>query len=60
MARFRTKRTSSGSGGIGTMVKIVLVLIVVVIGGGVAFLATWDMPAPTATTEKVISNDRFK
>ena len=42
------------------MVKIILVLIVVVIGGGVAFLATWDMPAPTATTEKVISNDRFK
>ena len=61
MARFRAKRTGNGSGvGIGTMVKIILVLIVVVIGGGVAFLATWDMPAPTATTEKVISNDRFK
>ena len=42
------------------MVKIVLVLIAVVVIGGVAFLATWDMPAPKVTTEKVIPNDRFK
>ncbi len=60
MARSRTKRAGSGSDGIGSMIKIVLILIAVVIVGGVAFLATWDMPAPKVTTEKVISNDRFK
>ena len=61
MARIRTKRTSGGSGGgIGTMVKVILILVAVVLVGGVAFLATWDMPAPKVTTEKVISNDRFK
>ena len=42
------------------MVKIVLILVAVVIVGGVAFLATWDMPAPKAMTEKVIPSDRLK
>jgi hypothetical protein len=60
MARYRAKRTASSTGGIGIMVKIVLVVIGVVIVGGVAFLATWDMPAPKVMTEKVIPNDRFK
>jgi hypothetical protein len=27
--------------------------------GGI-FLATWNIPAPTATIEKVIPNDRFQ
>jgi len=42
------------------MFKIILALVAVLIIGGVAFLATWDMPPPTATTEKVIPSDRFK
>jgi len=42
------------------MVKIVLVVLVVVLVGGLVLLATWDMPAPTTTIEKVIPNDRFK
>ena len=42
------------------MAKIILILVAVVIVGGVAFLATWDMPPPTATVEKVIPSDRFK
>jgi hypothetical protein len=42
------------------MVKIILIVAAVVVVGGVAFLATWDMPAPKVTTEKVIPNDRFK
>jgi hypothetical protein len=42
------------------MFKIILVVVAVLIVGGVVFLATWDMPPPTATTEKVIPNDRFK
>ena len=42
------------------MVKLFLILIAVALVGGVAFLATWDMPAPKVTVEKVIPNDRFK
>ncbi|MGB1875548.1 MAG: hypothetical protein ACPHGY_01310 [Rhodospirillaceae bacterium] len=41
-----------------TRTLIVLVLFLVV--GGAVALATWDMPAPTATREKIISNDRFR
>ena len=33
-------------------------LLLSIVGGGV-FLATWKIPAPTATVEKVIPNDRF-
>ncbi len=60
MVRYRTKRVGSTSGGLGIMVKIILVLIAVVVVGGVAFLATWDMPAPKTTIEKAIPNDRLK
>ena len=42
------------------MTKYILILVAVILVGGVVFLATWDMPPPTATTEKVIPNDRFK
>ena len=42
------------------MAKFLILLVLVLIVGGAAFLATWDMPAPTATVEKVIPNDRFK
>ncbi len=36
-----------------------VVLILVAIAGGLVFLATWDIPAPTTTMEKVVPNDRF-
>jgi hypothetical protein len=42
------------------MAKILIVLVLVILVGGAVFLATWDMPAPTATVEKVIPNDHFK
>ena len=38
---------------------IVVALLAVVVAGGVAFLATWDIPPPAARVEKVIANDRF-
>ena len=38
---------------------IAVLVAVVVIGGGLAFLASWDIPAPTVTMEKDIPNDRF-
>lgn len=42
------------------MVKLLILLVLVAIVGGTIFLATWDMPPPSAVTEKVIPNDRFK
>ena len=42
------------------MAKIILAVVAILLIGGVVFLATWNMPPPTATTEKVIPNDRFK
>lgn len=41
------------------LVILVLVLLVVLIGGFAAFLAAWDIPAPSAKIEKVIPNERF-
>ncbi|HEX9808933.1 MAG TPA: hypothetical protein VGC25_04935 [Alphaproteobacteria bacterium] len=38
--------------------RIVIAFLLVLIGGGAAFLATWDMPPPSAPVEKVIPNDR--
>jgi hypothetical protein len=37
---------------------ILIVLFVLITGGGV-FLAMWDIPAPSATVEKTISDERF-
>ena len=37
---------------------IALSILVGIVGAGV-FLATWQIPAPSAQVEKVIPNDRF-
>ena len=37
---------------------IFFIVLIMIVGGGV-FLATWDIPAPAATVEKVLPNDRF-
>ena len=39
--------------------RVVLLLVVLLVVGGAVFLATWDIPAPVATVEKVVPNDRF-
>jgi hypothetical protein len=41
---------------IGLMVGAVIVVILV---GAGAFLATWNIPAPSTTVERVIPNDKF-
>jgi hypothetical protein len=44
------------------MAKIILatlLVLVVLLVGGFAFLAFWDIPAPTAPVEKVIPDARF-
>lgn len=40
------------------IVVLILAFIVVAVGGFVV-LASWDIPAPTSTMEKVIPNDRL-
>lgn len=34
-------------------------VLVLVVGGSIAFLATWDIPAPRSKIEKVIPADRL-
>lgn len=41
------------------ILRILLVLIVVALVGGAIFLANWDFPAPSATVEKAIPDDRL-
>jgi hypothetical protein len=36
-----------------------LIAVIVIIGGAVAVLAAWDLPAPTAQMEVQIPNDRL-
>jgi hypothetical protein len=40
------------------LLATLVVIVVILVGGGV-FLATWDIPAPTAPVEKVIPDARL-
>lgn len=42
------------------LARVVLLLVVVAVVGAGIFLATWNIPAPTAPVEKVIPNDRLR
>lgn len=39
--------------------RLVLIAVVLILIGGSTFLATWDIPAPMSTIEKVLPDDRF-
>lgn len=39
--------------------RALLVVALALVVGGAAFLATWDIPPPTATVEIVLPDDRF-
>lgn len=39
--------------------KVTVVLLAVAIAGGGIFLATWDIPAPSRTVERVLDDSRF-
>ncbi len=41
------------------LTMIIAVAVLVLLGAGVAFLATWEIPPPSAEVEKVIPDDRF-
>ena len=38
--------------------RVIIIVVLVLIVGGVAFLATRSIPAPSVPVEKVIPNDR--
>lgn len=42
------------------LIGFVFILVLVGAVGGVGFLATWDMPAPTQTVEAVLPDDQFE
>ena len=39
--------------------RLVFFLVALIIVGGGAFLATWDVPAPSSMVEKVVPNEKF-
>ncbi len=40
-------------------IRVLGIIAAIAIVVGVVFLATWDMPPPTATVEKVLPDERF-
>ena len=44
----------------GFYTQIIVLLVVLAIGGGLAFLLTWDIPPPTGAIEKVVPDARFE
>ncbi len=38
---------------------ILIAFVVLLLGGGVALLAMWQIPAPSASVQKVLADDRF-
>ncbi|WP_259781969.1 hypothetical protein [Aestuariispira ectoiniformans] len=41
------------------LLKFLVILVAAVIVGGGAFLATWDIPAPTHQVETVLDDSQF-
>jgi hypothetical protein len=41
------------------LTTIIIVTALVLLVGGSLFLASWDIPAPSAEIERTIPNDRF-
>jgi len=39
--------------------RLLALALIVLVLGGVVFLATWDIPPPTATVETVIPDERL-
>ena len=40
--------------------KVLVVILLLIIGGGIGFLLTWDIPPPSGQIERVLSNERFE
>lgn len=59
MSRSRRGFPGSLSSVIKKPFAIVVILVVLALAGALAFLATWDIPAPSTRIERVIPNDRL-
>jgi hypothetical protein len=46
-------------GGMGKLTVALVIIIALALLGGMAFLALWNPPPPSAPVEKVIPNERF-
>ena len=42
-----------------TINRVLVVLLVVLALGGTVFLATWEIPPPTARVERVLPDEQF-
>ena len=40
--------------------RIIGIVLLLVIGGGIAFLLTWDIPPPSGRIEKVLPDESFE
>ena len=49
----------SNRGGMGKLTVALVIVIVMALLGGMAFLAVWNPPPPSAPVEKVIPDARF-
>ena len=38
---------------------VIFIAVLIAVAGGLAYLATWDIPPPSAPVEQIIPNDRF-
>lgn len=38
---------------------VLVIVVLAALGGGGIFLATWDLPPPSSTVEKVIADERM-
>ena len=41
------------------LIRVFWLLVIAAIAGGAIFLATWDIPSPTATVEVVLPDEQF-
>ena len=41
------------------LIAIILLTLVLIVGSGLVFLMTWDIPAPSHTVEKTLNDSRF-
>lgn len=47
------------TGTIATLARVLILLVLVLLLGGVIFLVTWEIPAPTSRVEEVIPDERL-
>jgi|TARA_B100001123_G_C14699461_1_gene784685 hypothetical protein len=41
------------------IISFLVIMLIVAIGGGLAFVATWEIPVPSQKVEKVLNNEKF-